>query len=394
MKNIKLTIDTGTFIRFWLVILGFIAAIGAIWLARNILIMVLISFFLALVLNRPVSFFARFLPGKSRIVATLIAYLIVIAIIAAVFFTVIPIFIEQIASFLGNLPGALYELERQSSWLGGFLSQYNLEEGWNNWLQEFQAELGLIASNIGRSFISIISALIGAIINVIIIAFMTFFILIEGPALEEKFWRLVYSNKKRREHHQSIAQKMYNVISNYAIGQMIVAAISATCTAIAIVILSQFFTDIAVSLALTAWLIAFITLEIPLIGAWLGGGLIAVLIALYSWPAALIYVAFLAVEQQTLNNLIQPKIQGKRLNISILTVLIAVITGLQIAGILGALVAIPITGCIIILVRDILNHRRSKNADASDEPINFDNEEPNNTVIFKEAKRKHRRLQR
>ena len=390
MKDIKLTVDTGTFIRFWLVILGFIAVISAIWLARSVLILVLISFFLALVLNRPVSFFARFMPGRSRIFATLVAYLIVLAIITTVFFTVIPIFIEQISSFLENLPRVLYELEKQSTWFGGVLSQYNLEANWDNWLQQFQSELGSIATNIGGSFISIISALISAIINVILVAFMTFFMLVEGPAWEERFWRLVYSNKKRREHHQAIARKMYNVISNYVTGQMIVAAISATFTSITIVILSQFFTDIAMSLALTAWLIAFITFEIPLIGAWIGGGLIATLLALYSWPAALIYVAYLAIEQQTLNNLVQPKVQSKRLKLSILTVLIAVITGLQVAGIIGALIAIPITGCVIILIRDILNHRRCKIASAKGEFIDPDNEEPNTCVVFEKTKQKNK----
>ena len=80
-REVKLSVSTGTFVRFWLVILGFIVLAGAIWIARTPLIMLAISFFLALVLNRPVSFLARYLPGKSRTIAILIAYLLVAAMI-------------------------------------------------------------------------------------------------------------------------------------------------------------------------------------------------------------------------------------------------------------------------------------------------------------------------
>ena len=63
-KEVKLSVSTGTFVRFWLVILGFIALAAAVWIAHTPLIMLAISFFLALVLNRPVSFLARHLPGR------------------------------------------------------------------------------------------------------------------------------------------------------------------------------------------------------------------------------------------------------------------------------------------------------------------------------------------
>mgnify|MGYP001718135811 FL=1 len=75
--DVELTISTKTFIRFWLVILGFITLALVCWAARIPLAMLAISFFMALVLNRPVSFIARYLPGKSRTVAIFIAYLII-----------------------------------------------------------------------------------------------------------------------------------------------------------------------------------------------------------------------------------------------------------------------------------------------------------------------------
>ena len=72
--DVELTISTKTFIRFWLVILGFITLALVCWAARMPLAMLAISFFMALVLNRPVSFIARYLPGKSRTIHRLLDY--------------------------------------------------------------------------------------------------------------------------------------------------------------------------------------------------------------------------------------------------------------------------------------------------------------------------------
>lgn len=387
MRNIKLSIDTKTFVRFWLVILGFVALIGAVWLARGAVITVLVAFFLALVLNRPVSFLARHLPGKSRVMATFIAYLLVVAVVVLVFFNVVPIFVEQVSNFLKTLPNILNDIQNRSSWFGDFLVQYNLEGSWNNWLKELQNEIGVIASGIGGSFVYILNDLLGAIINVFFAAVLTFFMLIEGPSWEEKFWRLAYTDKKRRDHHQTIAKKMYGVISNYVSGQMTVAAISATLTAICVIILSQFFTAIQIPLILTAWLVIFVMLFIPIFGAFIGGGIVTLLLALYAWPAALIYLAFFIIEQQIMNNITAPKIQSRKTDTSALVIIVAIVLGMQIAGILGVLVAIPIAGCITVVVRDLLRQRRIKRAAAEGEIIDPNNEQPNVVVVFETEKR-------
>ena len=115
-REVKLSVSTGTFVRFWLVILGFIVLAGAIWIARTPLIMLAISFFLALVLNRPVSFLARYLPGKSRTIAILIAYLLVAAMIGILLVTIVPIFLRQISSFIADVPSMIDQLRDNSQW--------------------------------------------------------------------------------------------------------------------------------------------------------------------------------------------------------------------------------------------------------------------------------------
>ncbi|MCL2451360.1 AI-2E family transporter [Candidatus Saccharibacteria bacterium] len=384
MRNVKLGIGTGTFVRFWLVILAFIAVIGTAWVARGAIITVLVSFFLALVLNRPVSFIARHLPGKSRVIATLIAYVLVVSIIALVFFQVVPVFVKQISVFLGSLPDLLRSFQGQSGWLADFLNDHNLADQYALWLKEFQGEITNIAKGIGSSFMDILNALVNVIINVIFVAVLTFLMLIEGPTWEERFWRLVYNDDRKRKTHQAIAHKMYNVVSGYISGVSMVAAIAATLTAVAVAILSVIF---AFELALIwpAWLIVFLLTFVPMFGSMIGGTIVALLLLLYSWPAAVIYAVFFVVQQQVENNIISPRIQSKRLNMSAMVVLIAVLFGLQVAGLLGALVSIPVAGCVMVLLKEHLRAKRVQQAKAAGREVDPNNE-AEVAVVFNEKK--------
>ncbi|MCL2038104.1 AI-2E family transporter [Candidatus Saccharibacteria bacterium] len=388
MKETKLSVDTGTFIRFWLVILGFAAVIGAIWLARNAVVLVLVSFFLALVLNRPVSFIARHMPGRSRIFATLIAYLLIVALIMLVFFNLVPIFVKQISLFLSNLPATLQALQNNSQWFNDFLNQYNLTNQFDEWLVDMQKQLGSIASSVGGSFIAALSGLASAMVSTLFVSVLTFLMLIEGPTWEEKFWRLAYRNANKRRRHQELARKMYNVVSDYVSGQTALAALSGTFSAILIVILAQFFPEVETGFALTAWLLVFLTMFIPMFGAFIGGGVVTLLLALYAWPAAVIFVVLFTIEQQIENNIIQPKIQSKKLNMSALVVLLAVIFGLQIAGLLGALVAIPVAGIIMVWLRDVMSRRRIRLATEWDKAVDPGSDRSNMSVVFVQGQRK------
>ena len=388
MKETKLSIDTGTFVRFWLVILCFVAAIGALWLSRNAVVLVLVSFFLALVLNRPVSFIARHMPGRSRIFATLIAYLLILALIAAVFFNLVPIFVKQISLFISDLPATLQALQNNSQFLNDFLNQYNLTNQFDEWLVDLQKQLGSIASSIGGSFIAALSGLASAMVSTLFVSVLTFLMLIEGPTWEEKFWRLGYRNASKRRRHQELARKMYNVVSDYVSGQTALAALSGTFSAVLIVIFALFFPEVEAGFALTAWLLVFLTMFIPMFGAFIGGGVVALLLILYAWPAAVIFVVLFTIEQQIENNIIQPKIQSKKLNMSALVVLLAVIFGLQIAGLLGALVAIPVAGIIMVWLRDVMGRRRIRLAAEVGEVADPDRDHSSVSVVFVQGKRK------
>ena len=388
-REVKLSVSTGTFVRFWLVILGFIALAGAMYVARVPLVMLAISFFLALVLNRPVSFLARHLPGKSRTVAILIAYLIVAAMIGILLVTIVPIFVRQISSFVASIPDMLATAHNNTGWFSDLLEQYNLTTQFNNWVSGLESQITNYASSLGSTFISTVSNIFVFLGNVCLVLFATFFMLLEAPSWEEKYWRLIYKDPARRRHHKSIARKMYDVVSGYVTGQATVGVISATFTAVLVGVLAMIF-DFNISLVWPAWITIFLMVFVPMFGAVIGGAIVTLLLMIYSLPAAIIYVVIFTIEQQIENNVIQPRVQSKHMEVSALVILIAITLGLQVGGILGALVAIPVAGCIVVLVRDILVTRNNLEIDNVGKDNNVDGIlDDSSPVIFVPAERKY-----
>lgn len=388
-REVKLSVSTGTFVRFWLVIMGFIALAAAMYIARVPLVMLAISFFLALVLNRPVSFLARHLPGKSRTVAILIAYLIVAAMIGILLVTIVPIFVRQISSFVTSIPDMLATAHDNTGWFSNLLEQYNLTAQFSSWVSGLESQVTHYVSSLGSTFISTVSNIFVFLGNVCLVLFATFFMLLEAPSWEEKYWRLIYKDPARRRHHKSIARKMYDVVSGYVTGQATVGVISATFTAVLVGVLAMIF-DFNISLVWPAWITIFLMVFVPMFGAVIGGAIVTLLLMIYSLPAAIIYVVIFTIEQQIENNVIQPRVQSKHMEVSALVILIAITLGLQVGGILGALVAIPVAGCIVVLVRDILVTRNNLEIDNVGKDNNVDGIlDDSSPVIFVPAERKY-----
>jgi predicted PurR-regulated permease PerM len=101
---------------------------------------------------------------------------------------------------------------------------------------------------------------------------------------------------------------------------------------------------------------------IPLAGATVAGIIISLVAFLHTIPAGVVVVIFVIVYQQIENHFLQPVIYGRTVQLSALAVLVSVLVGAELAGILGALAAIPVAGTLQVLIRDQLAHRRAVGA--------------------------------
>lgn len=353
----RIEIDTRTFVRFWLVVIGLGLVVLAIYKAQTALIILGVSLFLALALNSPVSRIAKRLPGKSRVGATAIAYIVVVILLGAVVTLVIPPIVQQTAKFVQSVPSLVDTVSTKWEGAHGFITQYNLQPQVDSALNSLKDGATGWASNVGQTVLDSIGSLLGFITALILVLVLTFLMLIEGPTWMERLWGL-YNNDSKMKLHKRVAHRIYGVVNGYVTGQLTVSALDATTAGLTVFILSLIFPAIPSSLALPTAAIAFTLSLIPMFGATIGGVIITALLAFNNIPAAIIYAIYFVVYQQIENNLIAPRVQSRKIELSALAVLASVTVGLYIFGLVGGIIAIPIAGSLRILLEEYLEHAR------------------------------------
>lgn len=350
-----ITVDTKTFVRFWLVVIGFGVAIFAIYNARIALIILGTSLFLALALNGPVSRIARVLPGKSRTAATALAYVLVVVVLSAIIFLVIPPIVQQTAKFVQNVPSFVNTATSQYKGLNALIDQYNLKPQVDQAVNSIKDSSASWASNLGKGVIGIVGSFLEVLTASLLVLVLTFLMLIEGPTWMKRIWGL-YRDKKKVVVHKRIVSRIYGVVSGYVTGQLIVSAIGGVLAGVAVFVLSLIFPQIPTGLTFPTAAITFVLSLIPMFGATIAGLLITALIAFNNLPAAIIYIIYFFIYQQIENNFVAPQVQAKKIELSALTVLGSVTIGLYLFGLVGGIIAIPIAGSIRVLLDEYLKN--------------------------------------
>ena len=190
------------------------------------------------------------------------------------------------------------------------------------------------------------------------IVFLTFFMLLEGQTWVERVYSLFPAHSQER--WRKVGDDIYKTVGGYVTGNILISLIAGASMTIVLLVMGV---PYAVALGL---LVAFLDL-IPLAGATVAGIIVTIVAFLHSVPAGIVVVVFVIVYQQIENHFLQPVIYGRTVQLSPLVVLVSVLVGAELAGILGALAAIPVAGAIQVIVRDQLALRRGPVA--SPEPI-------------------------
>lgn len=363
--RVHIDIDTRTFVRFVLVVLAFGVGIFALYHLQGPLTLIAISVFLALALNPPVSWIARHLPGKktNRFAGTAVAYMLVITILAGVLVVVIPPVVQQSSKFAQTVPSLVDQIVSQKDVVTNFLAQYGLQDQVNTAIDNAKSQAASFAASAGSSLVNGVGATLAGLVNILFVLVLTFLMLLEGPSWIKRVWDL-YENPERLERHRTLVQKMYRIVTGYVNGQLVVASIGAAGVLVIILILSALF-PLPANLAIPLAVIAFIGALIPLVGTTIAAVFISLILALNSLPATLVFIIYFIIYQQVENNLVSPVVQSKAVELSALTVLVAILIGISLFGLLGGLLAIPVAGCIRVFVNDRIEKSRKERAEES-----------------------------
>lgn len=344
ISEVRLTITNQTFIRLAGLSVGTIVLLAALHKASHALLLIFISFFLALALNAPVHWLSDHLPRRwrgNRSLATALSFFVVVLVLGSFIASLVPPLVRQTTSFANAAPSLVRDFRNQDSPVGKVIRRYHLE----NQITNISSQLSDRLKNIGGTAFLTAKHIGSSAFSLLTILALTFMMLAEGPR-----WLAVAKDIVPDDKHQiadRLAKDMYRVVKGFVNGQVLLAALASVLILPAVLLLH-------ISYPAALVVIIFICGLIPLVGHTIGAVIVSIVALFHSTGSAVAILAYYILYQQIENYLIQPRIQANATNMSPLLVFMSVVVGVSFGGLIGGLLAIPIGGCARIIVLEYL----------------------------------------
>ncbi|HYG96412.1 MAG TPA: AI-2E family transporter, partial [Solirubrobacterales bacterium] len=324
-----------------------VAVIGGLWVLgelRVVVVPVLASLLLATLLIPPADFLRRL--GVPSALATGLVMIAAVAIFAGIVTLIAPAVVDQFGELESSVDEAVNEVVR---WLvqGPFdLERDQIDEGVQNGLDSLRNNAG----GIGKGVLSGASLLAEVIAGLLLMVVLVFFFVHDGRGMWNFGLNLV--PRERRELVDGAGHEVWEATAGYMRGVALIAVVDAVLIGIALAL-------IGVPLVIPLMVLVFFGAFIPLVGA-VASGAIAALVALISngvVDAALVLAAIIAI-QQIEGDLLYPNVVGRMIRLHPVAILLVLTAGTVVAGILGALLAIPVAAAIQIAIHEYNALRR------------------------------------
>lgn len=332
-------ISNRTILRVLALVTVFAASIFLVFQLHRVLVWILVAFFLAVAVNPAVEFFARYMPRRSRGLSAGLVLLMVIAVFTFVLITLVPPQISQTQALIKKLPDITKTLQHSENPLGHFVQRYNLLPIIHANQDKFTGGLGKLSG----SAVDLARSTLSSIVATLSILALSFFMIVEGPKWLELIKRL--QPKDKLKHREELAIEMYHAVTGWVSGNLLTSLIAAVVIAIMLTILR-------IPFAIPLGILVGLCDLIPLVGATIGAVVVIFVCLFSSVTAAIVMLIFFIVYQQLENHVMQPYVYSKTVELSPLLVLVAALLGAALAGLVGALLAIPAAACAQILLKD------------------------------------------
>ena len=316
----------------------------------RIITWILVAAFFAVVLTPPVNWLKRRFHLRPALAASLV-FILGLATIGGLAYLFIRPLAEQGTEFANNLPEYVADAKNGQGPAGKLVKRYKLDD----WLDKNSDEIQSRAEKIFEPnkvlgvAVGTVGAVFSTIAAVLTIAVLTFLMLLEGHHLLMTTIRVLHPDAQFRL--QRVGRLCARAINGYVNGNLAISAIAGLTTWIFLLSVRVPFAGV-----LALW-VAFADL-IPLVGATLGAIPTIAVAFLHSTTAGIATTVFYVIYQQIENQVLQPTIMARTVAMQPLVILISVLIGVELFGLLGALLAIPIAGIIKVIGADILAYRR------------------------------------
>jgi predicted PurR-regulated permease PerM len=338
---------TSAFYRGFFGAIGVLAAVVlafAVHEAVDTLVLVLIAAFLAVGLNPIVEYGIR--RGVKRGWAVLVVALLVVGIATALVIVVGGVLRDQITTLINDAPQLLNDLRKHKS-IAHLDHKYHIISS----LEDKLKSPDFAENTFGGVFQVGLSVLQG-VLNTVVVFILTLYFLAALPVVKRTLYTLAPAS--RRERVGQLGDEILRRVGRYVIGAFGVAVLAGTVSLIFLfsVGLGQY----ALPLAM---LIAILDL-VPLVGSILGATIVSVVGLANSLPIGIACIVFYLIYETLEAYVIYPRVMRSSVDVPEYVTVIAVLLGGAVAGIVGALLALPIAAASLLLIREVWVRRQDQ----------------------------------
>ncbi len=331
--------------------IGFFGGLGfvlAMWLFHQaeriggVLILIVVSLFLAAGLNPSVEWFQR--RGMRRSLAVTCVIVLFLLGVALFLLAIVPVITDQVAQITDNAPGWLDQLQKNKM-------VQDLDDRFDgiDKVREYVTD-GNFTSSIFGGVLGISLRVLGALANAFVILVLTLYFLSSLDSTKNAIYRLAPAS--RRDRVSKLGDRVVASVGGYVSGAVVVAA----CAGITSLIFL-----FSVGLGQYAVALAFVVLlldVIPMIGATIGAVIVSAIGFATDYRIGLACVIFYVIYQQVENYVIYPRVMSRSVDIPGAATVIAALVGAGLLGVVGALLAIPTAAALLMITREVFIRRQ------------------------------------
>lgn len=333
-KPTTIEISTGTIIR----VILFVLALGFLWFIRDIVALLFVALLLASIINPLAAWFQS--KGMGRGMAVVFLYLSIITIVTLVLVSLIPAVMVETRDLIKNADHIWASFVNTLGPLKRYVASGGVSDAMSQWLATSSAGVTSAAGGL----VTTIRGFFGGLVSLIIVFVVTFYLVVSEDSLK-KLFRTV-APKDYQPYLTDLSQRIEKGVGSWVRGMLVLSFIVSLAVYVTLSILG-------VKYALLLAIIAGIAEFLPYIGP-VTAAIPAILIAMTQSPLlALLTLIVYIVIQQLENHILVPKIMQKATGLHPVVSIFALLIGVKVAGIAGALLAIPVATVLRVVVEDI-----------------------------------------
>lgn len=322
-------------------ILGVVLGLIFLYLVRDILLILFIAFIIASAITPLVDKLEdRKIP---RVLSLIGVYIILLGVIVLVVMLIIPPVTTQLGQLASNIP---YYYQEVSGWLANADASSQAALGLQDMLQNWTSNLGQGVSGIFSFLGSFMGVMVGAFLSLVIAFYMS----LQKDSVK-KFVRSV-TPKKYQPYAIQLTRRIQEKMGAWITGQLVLCLVIGVLAYVSLLIMG-------IKYALVLALFAGMTEIIPYIGPWIGA-VPAVFLGFLQSPVLglIVLIVYIVVIQQLENSVVVPVVMKKAVGLNPIITIIAIAIGGQLAGVAGAIIAIPLAVVISIVLKDIVEFNK------------------------------------